>query len=42
MIRMLRLSVLSIFLTTSVMAYEAGQLSLDVPNVLKKGEGRII
>ena len=27
------------FLTESAMAFEAGQLSLDTPNVLKKGEG---
>lgn len=39
MISVFRFTILSIFLSTSAMAYEAGGLSLDVPNVLNKDEG---
>ncbi len=37
--RVFQLGLLTLLLSTNAMAYEAGQLSLDVPNVLNKGEG---
>ena len=39
MIGIFRVSALALFVATSAFAYEAGGLSLDVPNVLAKGEG---